>query len=174
MQYLAALDAEDFDTIDALWKQVADDADLEAMLHGLNAELVPEEERQETEAVTAAVLGAIEQQMPSAKLARKTGPVTAAEVAERIRQCSPAGFSADKLSFNDRMRKATDEVPTQLGISDVIRWGARFGKSPDGYWQAFREAALDLSMEREPAANYRLAARPQRPKKPGDKNESSG
>ena len=44
LQYLAAVETEDFDTIDALWRQAADDADLDAMLHGLNAELEAEQD----------------------------------------------------------------------------------------------------------------------------------
>lgn len=169
MEYLAALEAEDFDAIDALWEQAADDADLDAMLHALNAEVVPEEERRESEAIAAAVLGAIVQHMPSATLARQTGPVTVAEVAERIRRHPPAGLTADELALNDVLRKVSDEVPKQLGLSQVTRWGTRFGSAPEAYWRAFREAAIDLCMEQEPATNYRLAARPQRPKKPGDK-----
>ena len=168
MQYLAALEAEDFDAIDALWEQATGDAELDAMLHGLNAELMPEEERQESEAIASAVLGAIEAHMPSARLARRAGPVTVAEIAECICRHPPAGLTADDLAFNDMLRKASEVVPKQLGISQVIGWGAQFGDAPEAYWRAFREAALDLWMEREPTTNYRLAARPQRRKKPGD------
>ena len=56
LQYLAAVETEDFDTIDALWEQAADDADLDAMLHGLNAELVAEQDAQEHAAIASAVL----------------------------------------------------------------------------------------------------------------------
>ena len=47
LQYLAAVETEDFETIDALWRQATEDADLDAMLHGLNAELVAEQDAQE-------------------------------------------------------------------------------------------------------------------------------
>ena len=59
-------------------------------------------------------------------------------------------------------------VPAELGISQVIHWGARFGSAPEAYWRAFRETALDMWMERTSAENYQLAARPKRPKQPGD------
>ena len=169
LQYLAAVETEDFDTIDALWKQAADDADLDAMLHGLNAGLVAEQDAQEHAAIASAVLGSIEQHMPSAEIVRPiTGPLTVAEVAEHIRRHPPAGLTTDDLKLNDVLRKATEEVPAELGITQVIRWGTRFGSAPEAYWRAFREVALDLWMERTSAANYQLAARPQRPKRPGD------
>lgn len=48
MRYLAALDAEDFRTIAALWRQAATDRQLADMLHGLNIEYAasPRPERQ--------------------------------------------------------------------------------------------------------------------------------
>ncbi len=169
LQYLAAVEIEDFDTIDALWKQAGADVDLNAMLHGLNAELVAEQDAQEHAAITSAVLDNIEQHMPSAELVRPaTGPLTVAEVAEHIRRHPPAGLTTDDLRLNDVLRKANEEVPAELGISQVIRWGTRFGSAPEAYWRAFREVALDLWMERTSAANYQLAARPKRPKRPGD------
>jgi hypothetical protein len=169
LQYLAAVETEDFDTIDALWRQAADDTDLDAMLHGLNAELVAEQDAQEQAAITSAVLGSVEQHMPSAEIVRTTtGPLTVAEVAEHIRRHPPAGLTTDDLTLNDALRKATEAVPAELGITQVIRWGTRFGSAPEAYWRAFREVALDLWMERTSAANYQLAARPQRPKQPGD------
>jgi hypothetical protein len=169
LQYLAAVETEDFDTIDALWRQAADDADLDAMLHGLNAELVAERDAQEQAAIGSAVLESVERHMPSAEIVRTaTGPLTVAEVAEHIRRHPPAGLTTDDLRLNDVLRKETEEVPAELGISQVIRWGTRFGSAPEAYWRSFREVALDLWMERTSAANYQLAARPQRPKRPGD------
>ncbi len=169
LQYLAAVETEDFDTIDALWRQAVDDADIDAMLHGLNAELVVEQDAQEHAAITSAVLNSVEKHMPSAEILRpKTGPLTVAEVAEYIRRHPPAGLTTDDLKLNDVLRKETEVVPTELGISQVVRWGARFGLAPEAYWSSFREVALDLWMERTSEANYQLAARPQRPKRPGD------
>ncbi len=170
LRYLAAVETEDFDTIGALWEQAADDPDLDAMLHGLNAELAAEQERQEQDSLAAAVVEQVERHMPSAEVMRPTtGPLTVAEVAEYIRRHPPAGLTVDDLRLNDVLRKATDPVPEALGISQVIRWGTRFGTAPEAYWRAFREAALDLWMQRSSAEHYQMAARPQRPKRPGDK-----
>jgi hypothetical protein len=169
LQYLAAVETEDFDTAGALWEQAADDPDLNTMLHGLNAELVAEQERREQAAVTAAVVEQIERHMPSAEVIRPvTGPLTIAEVADYIRRHPPAGLTADELRLNDVLRRATEAVPEELGISQVIRWGTRFGIAPEAYWRAFREVALDLWMQRSSAEHYQMAARPQRPKRPGD------
>jgi hypothetical protein len=168
LRYLAAVEAEDFDTIGALWEQAAGDPDLDAMLHGLNAELVAEQERQEQTAVAAAVVEQIERHMPSAEVIRPTtGPLTVAEVAEYIRRHPPAGLTTDELRLNDVLRRTTEAVPEELGISQVIRWGTRFGIAPEAYWRAFREVALDLWMQRSSAEHYQMAARPQRPKRPG-------
>jgi hypothetical protein len=169
LQYLAAVETEDFDTIGTLWEQAVGDTDLEAMLHGLNAELVAEQDAQDQATITSVVLDSIEQHMPSAEVVRPThGPLTVAEVAEHIRRHPPAGMTSDDFRLNDLLRKATEEVPAELGISQVIRWGERFGSAPEAYWRAFREVALDLWMQRTSAANYQLAARPKRPKRPGD------
>jgi len=170
LQYLAAVDAEDFDTIDALWEQAADDADLDAMLHGLNAELVAEQDAQERDAIAAAVLDAVEEHMPSAEVIREaTGRLTVADIAEHIRRHPPAGLTTDDLRINDVLRRTLVEVPAELGISQVVRWGSQFGPAPEAYWRAFREVALDLWMQRSSAEHYQLAARPKRPKRPGDK-----
>jgi hypothetical protein len=168
LQYLTAIEAEDFDTIDALWGQAADDADLDEMLHGLHAELVAGQDAQQRDA--AAVVAAIEEHLPSAEVIRPAaGPLTVAEVADYIRRHPPAGLTTDDLRINDVLRKAGADVPAQLGLRQVIRWGSQFGHAPEAYWRAFREAALDLWMQRSSAEHYQLAARPKRPPRPGDK-----
>src|SRR5262245_25312741 len=91
LKYLQAVEAEDFDTIESLWDQAADDAELDAMLHGLNAECVAEQDVQEHATVAAAVLDQIEKHMPSAEVIRPaTAPLTVADVAESIRRHPPA------------------------------------------------------------------------------------
>jgi hypothetical protein len=170
LRYLAAIDAEDFDTIGTLWEQAADDPDLEEMLHGLNAEIVAEQDAAEQDALAGAVVEQIEKHMPSAEVIRPaTGPLTVAEVAEHIRRRPPPGLTTDDLRLNDVLRKTNEAVPEELGLSQVLRWGTRFGAAPEAYWRAFREVALDLWMQRTSAEQYQLAARPQRPKRPGDK-----
>ena len=169
LQYLAAIDGDDFKTVEALWAQAADDPDLDEMLHGLNAELAEEQESRDRESVTTALLEGIERHMPSAEIIRSpAGQLSAAEVADHIRRHPPAGLTLDDLKLNDALRRATEVVPTELGITQVTRWGTRFGSAPQAYWRAFREAALDLWMERTSAENYRMAARPKRPKRKGE------
>jgi hypothetical protein len=170
LRYLEALATEDFDTIDALWEQAAEDTDLGAMLHGLNAEFVAEQDAQETAAIVSAVVDTIEKHMPSAEVIRPTtGPLTVAEVAECIRRHPPAGLTTDDLKLNDMLRQAGDQVPSQLGISQVISWGKRFGSAPDAYWRAFRQTTLKLRMRRESETECRMAARPTKPKPPEGK-----
>ena len=170
LTYLEAIEQDDFSTIETLWNQAADDPDLDAMLHELNAEIVAEQDAQQHSPITSAVLDTIEQHMPSAEVIRPiTGPLTVAEVAEHIHRHLPAGLNNDDLKLNDVLRNVMEAVPPELGISQVIRWGTRFGSAPEAYWRAFREVALDLWMERTSAEQYQMAARPRRPKRPEDK-----
>jgi hypothetical protein len=166
LRYLAALETEDFDAIGALWEQAADDSDLDVMLHGLNAEIVAEQEREE-QAVTRAVTDQIERHMPSAEVIRPVvGPLTVAEVAECIRRHPPAGLTTDDLQLNDVLRRRTEVVPVELGLSQVLRWGTSFGSAPEAYWRAFRQTALKLRMRGANEAEYRMAARPTKPRPP--------
>ena len=115
-----------------------------------------------------------------AALAHATGrqPVVVGKPEPELHQASvdrvgarrhpPAGLTTDDLRLNDVLRRTTEAVPEELGISQVIRWGTRFGTAPEAYWRAFREVALDLWMQRSSAEHYQMAARPQRPKRPGD------
>lgn len=169
LTYLSAIESEDFDTIEALWDQADDDAALETMLHELNAELAAEQNEQGHHALVSSVLESIELHLPSAQVIRPaTDALTVREVAEHIRRNPPAGLTIADLRLNDDLRKVGEVVPTELGISQVIRWGEQFGVAPEAFWRAFREVALDLWMERTSAANYQIAARPKRPKRPGN------
>jgi hypothetical protein len=167
LQYLEALDREDFDALAAFWEQAQEDADLDAMLHGLNAEFAAQQEAQANAALAATVIDAIERHLPSAEIVRPAaGPLTAAEVAERIRRRPPAGLTADDLRINDALRSVAAEVPAELGLSQVVLWGSQFGPAPEAYWRAFRQAALKLRMQRQSEAEYRMAARSTKPKPP--------
>ena len=167
LRYLRAVESEDFDTIETLWRQADDDPDLDAMLHGLHAELVAEQDARETAAVASAVLDQVEKHMPSAEVIRPTtGPLTVADVAEYIRRHPPPGLTTDDLQLNDVLRRTTEAVPAELGISQVVNWGRRFGWAPEAYWRAFRQAALKLRMQRDAEGEYRAAARPTKPKPP--------
>jgi hypothetical protein len=165
MLYLAAVESADFDVIDALWERAAQDAQLTEMLHGLNVEAGLDHEREEAAATDAAVLRLIEQHLPSAEVVRPaTGPLSVAEVANHLRNHPPRGLTADDLKINDVLLASAEVVPADLGVSQVVGWGRRFGAAPEAYWRAFRQAALILRMREESASHYHIAARPTRPK----------
>lgn len=167
MTYLAAIERGDFDAIDALWDQAADDFDLSEMLHGLNVELTNEQDESETVRIDRAVLEMLEKHLPSSEVVRSTSTgVSVREVADHLRRNPPAGLTADDVLLNDRLRTVLEEVPADLGISKVVDWGERFGVASDAYWRAFRHSALKLRMQRESEANYQMAARPTKPKPP--------
>jgi hypothetical protein len=165
MRYLAAIDAADFDALDELWTQAANDSDLHEMLHGLNETLATDDE-----SAGNAVVGEIRKHMPSAEIvAPVEGPLTIAEVAEHIRKHPPPGLTIDELALNDLLNRTNDAIPAELGLSQVVEWGRRFGSAPESYWRAFRQAAIKLRMRRESAENYQMAARPTKPKPPEGK-----
>lgn len=166
-RYLEAIEAGDLDMVDSLWAEADEDLELEHLLHELNDALATDDEER-ARAETAVTL-AVEQHMPSAQIIRPTaGPLTVAEVAEFIRRHPPAGLTTDEIAVNERLRQSAQLVPTELGMTQVLDWGRQFGPLPETYWRTFRQAALELWMQRTSAENYQMAARPQRPKRPGD------
>jgi hypothetical protein len=170
MDYLAALETGDFDGLAVLWDQAEHDDELDAMLHGLNAEVAAQQDAQENEALAGAVIDVIEQHLPSAEIVRPAkSPVTVAEVAEQLRRHPPPGLTADDLQINDALRQVTGEIPAELGISQVVRWGDQFGSAPEVYWRAFRQAALKLRLQRQAETEYRTAARSTQTKPPEGK-----
>lgn len=166
MKYLTAVEAGDFDAIEALWALADADAELADMLHGLNAELAADYDRATSDEIAGALVGAIERHMPSAEVIRPVNaPVTAATVAEYLRKHPPGGLTADEWRLNDALRASAEELPPELGVPQVVAWGRRFGAAPEAYWRAFRVAALELLMRADaPTDNYQMAARPTKPK----------
>lgn len=166
MQYLSAVEACDFDAIEAFWAKADDDPELGEMLHGLNAELAAHYDDATRSELGAALVGAIEKHMPSAEVLRPVSTaVTVATVAEYLRKYPPAGLTTDELRLNDALRASAEELPAELGVAQVVAWGRRFGPAPEAYWRAFRVAALELRMRADaPAHNYQMAARPAKPK----------
>lgn len=165
-RYLAAIDAEDFDTQDAVWALAAHDTELEAALHAVH-----EGVNTERDAATArAVADAVAEHLPSAEVIRPTaGRVTVAMVADELFRHTPGKLSAAAHQLNDRLRQSADELPTDLGLSKLTAWAeARFGPAEGGYWKAFREAALRLELRAAAEVEYQLAAR-QAPKRGGGK-----
>jgi hypothetical protein len=167
MTYLSAVDAGDFDAIDALWAEAAGDAALADMLHRLNAHLAAEQDAGQQTAVADQVVAAIAAHMPSAEVILPASrQLTVADVAEHLRRNPPRGLTADDLRINDELKKSEDPLPADLGVARVVAWGRRFGNAPEPYWRAFRAAALKLLMRQESAENYQMAARPAKPKPP--------
>jgi hypothetical protein len=66
--------------------------------------------------------------------------------------------------LNDRLRKATDELPADLGLPELADWmAAKFGPVPAEYLKAFRHAATKVRMRASPEAEYQMAARRAKP-----------
>jgi hypothetical protein len=167
-QFIAALDAGDFDAVARLWALAADDAELEACLVETAEALGEAYDQEALAAAGEQVTDLIEKHMPSAEVMRPAaGPLTAADVAEHLRRHPPAGLTADELMLNEKLRQAADELPAELGLTPLLEWGRRFGDIPDAYWRAFRQTALTLRMRRESEAHYQLAARQTKPRRPG-------
>ena len=160
IQFVDALEASDFETIDRLWSSSAMDPELEAVFLETALELAQTYEAEAQAQVGAAVVEAVERHLPSAEVIRPiTGPITVAEVAEFIRRHPPAGLTTDEIAANEGLRQTAQPVPPKLGMSHVLDWGRQFGSLPETYWRAFRQAALKLRMRRESDLNYQVAAR---------------
>src|SRR5260370_39627768 len=96
MTYLAAIDREDFDTIDALWSQAEDDAELAKMLHGLNDELATEHDESENARIDRAVIEMLEKHIPSGEEVRPaTGVLSVSDAPDHLRKNLPPGLSAE-------------------------------------------------------------------------------
>jgi hypothetical protein len=160
IQFVDALEAGDFETIDQLWSASARDPELEVVLLETAVELAQTYEAEAQARVEAAVVEAVERHLPSAELVRPVaGPLTVAEVAEFLRRDPPAGLTTDEIAANEALRQSVQPVPTELGISQVREWGRQFGSLPETYWRAFRQAALKLRLRRESDLGYQMAAR---------------
>jgi hypothetical protein len=170
IQFVDALEAGDFATVDQLWSACATDPGLETVFLDTAAELALMHEAEVRAQLEAAVAEAVEQHLPSAELIRPpAGPLTVAEVAEFIRGHPPAGLAIDEITANEHLRESAQLVPAELGMSQVLDWGRQFGTVPEAYWRAFRQAALKLRMRRESDLHYQMAARRTKRKRPETK-----
>lgn len=161
IQFVDALEAGDFATVDKLWSVCATDPELESVFLDTAAELAEMHEAEVRAQGEAVVIEAVEQHMPSAELIRSSpaGPLTVAEVAEFIRRHPPGGLAIDEIAATEQLRESAQMVPAELGMSQVLEWGRQFGGVPETYWRAFRQAALKLRMRRESDVHYQMAAR---------------
>jgi hypothetical protein len=170
IQFIEALEAGDFPTVDRLWSACARDPEVEAVLLETAAELARAYEAEAQARVEAAVVEAAEGRLSSAELIRRVaGGLTVAEVAEFIRRHPPAGLTTVEIAASEGLRQSFRPVPAELGLSQVLEWGRQFESIPETYWRAFRQAALKLRMQRESDGNYQMAAR-QPMRKPPDQN----
>ncbi len=166
--FLAALDSGDLDSAEKLWNEAAADHEVAEAFTEAAAELVGEATAAARSQADGIVEAVIRKAIPSVETIRlPCGPLTVGDVAEHLRRSGVPGLTAADFAVNDVLARCTDSLPEQLGLSAVIAWGARFGSAPKIFWKAFREAALELRLRRESAGDYQLAARPQRPKRPG-------
>jgi hypothetical protein len=170
IQFVDALEAGDFATVDKLWSACATDPELESIFLDTAGELAQMHEAETRAQLETAVVEAVEQHMPSAELIRSpAGPLTVAEVAEFIRRHPPAGLAIDEVAANEQLRQSAEVVPAELGMSQVLDWGRQFGGVPETYWRTFRQAALKLRMRRESDVHYQMAARQPKRKRPETK-----
>ena len=168
IRFLSALEDGDFETVEQVWSAAASDPELETALTDAAGELAAEYDREFHEHAGSMLETTVRAAMPTAEVIRPaTGPVTIAEVADHICRTGAPGLNAVDLVLNDALARIEDPVPEHLGLSSVIAWGARYGVAPDSYWRLFRQSALSLRLRRESETEYRLAARPGRPKRTG-------
>lgn len=168
-RYLDALERDDQDALDALWSQAANDPDLLAAFHDINAGLVEDAQARDQVAVEAAVAAAVEKHLPSAEILNpETGPVTVADVAAELFRHPPDRLPAEAHALNERLRSAPDPLPADLGLEALIAWAEpNFGPAPARYWEAFRAVALKARMRRTADTEFQLAARKTAPKPEG-------
>jgi hypothetical protein len=164
MQFVDALEAQDFEAIDRLWTISASDPELQATLIETASELAQTYELEAQARVEGAVVEAVERHMPSAEVIRPvTGPLTVGEIAEFIRRHPPANLTTDEIAANEQLRPSAEVVPAQLGLSQVLAWGRQFGSLPESYWRAFRQTAIKLRMRRDSELTLQMAARASKP-----------
>lgn len=166
-RYLDALERGDDDALAALWDLAANDPEISAAFHDINAGLMEEDAAREQATVASAVAGAVEKHLPSAAIVTlAAGPVTVADVANELFRHTPDRLPAAAHALNDRLRAATDALPDDLGLMTLLAWAEKtFGPGPGEYWEAFRKAALKVRMRHTADTEFQLAARKTTPKR---------
>jgi hypothetical protein len=158
-RYLDAVETGDLETVSRLWAESENDTELQDALHAINEALAAE--TSDEAAGAAAVTSAVERHMPSAAIIQPaSGPITVGDVAEYLVRTPRFGLTGEDLRLNDKLRLLRDPLPDDLGLGDVLAWGAKFGDAPETFWKAFRQAALKLRMQRASEDTFQMAARP--------------
>jgi hypothetical protein len=169
-RYLEAVERDDFETQDQLWKLAGTDPQLVALFRQVHDDLLAEQAEAETARATTLVAAAVEQHLTSAEVVTPTaGPVTVADVANELFRHPPDRLPAAAHALNERLRRSAEELPASLGLTKLVAWAeAKFGPAPVEYWKAFREAALLVRMRAGAETEFQLAAR-KAPKPEGPK-----
>lgn len=159
-RYLAAVEGSDFDEQQELWDLAAADVELEAAFHEIHVGLLEEEHA----TMTVAVADVAAKHLASGEVIRPAGtPVTVADVAEELFRHTPDRLPAAAHALNEKLRRATDELPAELGLSKLVAWAeARFGTADPVYWRAFYDALVKLDLRSSAETEYQLAARSRR------------
>ncbi len=160
-EYLTALDAADFRTLDVIWERAAADPELERALLDIEAALDEDDREREAEASQTLIADSVETHLKSAEITRPSlGPVTVADVARELFRHTPDRLPAEAHAFNEKLRNSTEQLPAELGLSKLIVWAeSRFGPAPREYWKVFRTASIKLELRRGSEVEYQLAAR---------------
>lgn len=160
-RYLEAVELDDFETQEQLWKLAELDPRLVEVFRQVHEDLLAEQDEAEATRTTDAITSAVEQHLPSAEIVKPNhGRVTVADVANELFRHTPDRLPAEAHALNNRLRQSHEELPVALGLSKLIVWAeAKFGPAPVTYWKAFREAALLVRMRANTETAYQLAAR---------------
>jgi hypothetical protein len=170
LQYLDALDRQDWDTFGDIWKRAETDAELEQALREVHQAIIEEHnEGGDWDADAEAVAGLAVLHFPERP--PETGedlqrPLTAGDVAGRLAADLVSGTvrmtDVDRAA-NARLQGDPTPLPARLKQSAIEQWSAALPVQAGGtYWRTFRETALQLAMARA-QSQTRLAARAQTP-----------
>lgn len=170
LQYLDALDQQDWETYAEIWGRAETDAELEQALLEVHDGILLESQAADQPDQTAEVVRQlVAEHFPEPPTADEgERPLTAGDVASRIR----AEEANKQLRLNQSHREVNDQLlqsqvplPEPLKQSVLDNWCKTLGVSADRhYWRLFRQTALKLVMGRSQQQAKRMAAREQTPK----------
>jgi hypothetical protein len=169
MRFLDALESEDLDAVDLLFQHSAPDSEAVLRFVDAAAEWLGERDANDRTVARNAVADALRRAAPTLEtIAEVSSPLTVAEAAEHLRRKGAPGLTAAEFAINDALATCADPLPDSLTLPAIEGLSAKFGSAPRAYWKALKQAALELKLRRSSSGEYRIAARPQRPKPKGD------
>ncbi len=179
LRYAEALETEDWDAYEAIWRQAETDRELEAALHELHRGMLEEHAGEAGRTDNAeTVRRLLEEHFPERPAEKENfdRPLTAGDVAVRLQ--ADVASSAVRLveadrTANEQLIGNATPLPDQLKQSVLETWCGGLGVSASKeYWRQFRQAALRLTMARSHQQTRLAAAREQSP--PRKKKEDRG